>query len=105
MIALIDNVEVLKAQKDTWGIHADSETSITYDARVFYQNKVELIVLADGTQITPYAKVFFRGVVPITTTDRLRYLDDFNILQTFDIREIKVVKDFGGIALFTKVVI
>lgn len=105
MIELIDVVDVVKATKDSWGINASSPSITTYDARVFYQYSAEELKLADGSTVTVTGKVFFAGAVHIESTDKIQYIDDFGIKRTYKVLGIKIIKDFAGVPLFTKVVI
>lgn len=105
MIALIDVVDVLKAQKDSWGINAGSSVATTYEARVFTYNKFETLTLADGKTITPEARIYFGGLVHILGTDKIRYVDDFGVTQLFLVQSVQVIKDFNGVPMFTKVVV
>ncbi|CDQ21703.1 hypothetical protein [Halobacillus karajensis] len=106
MIQLTDEVEVMKAtETDSWGISADSNNSTIHPARIFYNHKRETLNNAEGETIVFTATVYFDGLTDVGFNDSLKYIDDFGDLQEKDVITRKVIKDFAGKILFTKVLI
>jgi hypothetical protein len=106
MIELIDNIKILKeANKDSWGISVSSSEPISMSCRVMYTLQSEPLKSVTGEFINPTAKVYFGGLVSIEFTDRLIFLDDFGEERTFTVHEVKPIKDFSGIVMFTRVVV
>jgi hypothetical protein len=106
LIELIDKIGILKeANKDSWGISVNSATPESVSCRVMYSLKSEPMKSANGDFINPTAKVYFEGLFDIGFGDKLVFTDDFGKEQKFIIHEIKPIKDFSGVVLFTRVVI
>lgn len=86
---------------DEWGEAIFDGSTREYKASIHYTTRNQMISGAKGNEVVATAKIVMQGLVNISYSDTIRFMDRVGNVQTFKPLNIALREDLSGNILFT----
>jgi len=107
MIPLNQKVSILLSDlgNDAWGIPVKSPNFKTYKVRLDFNSNARIIQTEDGKDYIFSATIYFKGAVPLTYNDFVKYDSGLNGIISVNPKAIFPITDLSGKVTYTKVTV